>query len=143
MSLKSLSKWKYVPVIPGKTTIDSSSAAALAALNGLFVDPESYYVNLHTTVNPAGVIRAQLATETSHFRPAMGPAAPSTACLSWRHEEYRDCNPEPGEWLQGRFAHVKERRWLDSSWWRGIHTFDAGKARGSVRHGPAAVARTG
>ena len=53
-------------------------------MNGLFVDPESYYVNLHTTVNPAGVIRAQLATETSHFRPAMGPAAPSTASgVAW------------------------------------------------------------
>lgn len=33
----------------------------LAALNGLLANPRGYYINLHTTVNPGGAVRAQLA----------------------------------------------------------------------------------
>src|SRR5262249_7821442 len=40
--------------------INSSNTAQIAALNGLFADPTQFYVNLHTTDNPAGVIRGQL-----------------------------------------------------------------------------------
>ncbi len=34
---------------------------ALASLNALLRNPENHYLNLHTTVNPGGVVRAQLA----------------------------------------------------------------------------------
>jgi hypothetical protein len=40
--------------------INSSNTTGIAALNGLFTDPSQYYVNMHTTVNPGGVIRGQL-----------------------------------------------------------------------------------
>jgi len=38
-----------------------ADAAGLDTLNSLVANPEKHYVNLHTTVNPAGVIRSQLA----------------------------------------------------------------------------------
>ncbi len=38
----------------------STNAAGLAALRGVLANPAAYYVNLHTTVNPAGAIRGQM-----------------------------------------------------------------------------------
>jgi hypothetical protein len=52
-------------------TVDSGNSVGLATLNGLFTDPREYYVNLHTTVDPGGEIRAQLERETYHFDPVM------------------------------------------------------------------------
>lgn len=40
---------------------NASTEAALAAVNGLLASPEGFYLNLHTTVNPGGVVRSQLA----------------------------------------------------------------------------------
>lgn len=40
--------------------VDGTNAAALAALRGLFTDPTQYYVNIHTTDFPGGIIRGQL-----------------------------------------------------------------------------------
>ncbi|MEO8368274.1 MAG: CHRD domain-containing protein [Candidatus Solibacter sp.] len=37
-----------------------TNAAALAALKGLFTNPQDYYVNIHTTDNPGGIMRGQL-----------------------------------------------------------------------------------
>lgn len=42
-----------------------SDAAGVAALNGLTANPEAFYVNLHTRVNPGGAVRAQLAPANS------------------------------------------------------------------------------
>src|SRR5215467_7253882 len=47
--------------------INSSNATGIAALNGLFTDPTQYYVNMHTTVNPGGVIRGQLSKNVYVF----------------------------------------------------------------------------
>jgi hypothetical protein len=47
--------------------INSSNTNAIAALNGLFTDPAQYYVNLHTTANPGGVIRGQLSKNVYAF----------------------------------------------------------------------------
>jgi uncharacterized protein (TIGR03437 family) len=40
---------------------NASTEAALTAVNGLLNHPEGYYLNLHSTVNPGGVVRSQLA----------------------------------------------------------------------------------
>ena len=40
---------------------NASNDAALAAINGLLSNPDGFYLNLHTTVNPGGVVRSQLA----------------------------------------------------------------------------------
>lgn len=44
-------------------TVDVSSlgAAALTAMQGLLADPSGFYINLHTTTNPGGAVRGQLA----------------------------------------------------------------------------------
>jgi CHRD domain-containing protein len=54
--------------------IDSSNQLALDSLRGLIQNPELYYVNIHTTVFSGGVIRAQLAQETYHFKANMSTA---------------------------------------------------------------------
>jgi uncharacterized protein (TIGR03437 family) len=40
--------------------VNVSSAAAIASLNRFMQNPNGFYVNLHTTVNPGGAIREQL-----------------------------------------------------------------------------------
>jgi len=57
-----------------EATITSENSVGIAALNGLFVAPREYYVNIHTTVDPGGEIRAQMEPETYHFRPLMDSA---------------------------------------------------------------------
>jgi hypothetical protein len=47
-----------------------SSGAALDGLRGLLVNPAGFYWNIHTTVNPGGVMRAQLGA-ASTARPAI------------------------------------------------------------------------
>ncbi|PYS51407.1 MAG: hypothetical protein DMG13_18685 [Acidobacteria bacterium] len=54
--------------------IDSSNPSALESLRGLIENPENYYVNIHTTQFPGGIIRSQLAKETYHFKTAMTTA---------------------------------------------------------------------
>jgi len=41
-------------------TIPQTGLAMLASLNSIVTTPENHYVNLHTTVNPGGAVRAQL-----------------------------------------------------------------------------------
>jgi uncharacterized protein (TIGR03437 family) len=52
-----------------------TSSAGIATLNSLLSNPENHYVNLHSTVNPGGVIRAQL-------RPASTGVPTLTAAIS-------------------------------------------------------------
>jgi hypothetical protein len=47
--------------------INSSNTNGIAALNGLFADPTQFYVNMHTTANPGGAIRGQLASNLYAF----------------------------------------------------------------------------
>ena len=47
--------------------IPSSNTTGIAALNGLFADPTQFYVNMHTTANPGGVIRGQLSKNVFVF----------------------------------------------------------------------------
>jgi hypothetical protein len=51
-----------------------STDSAFDFLRGLVENPELYYINIHTTQFPGGVIRSQLARETYHFKTNMSPA---------------------------------------------------------------------
>jgi len=47
-------------VVRRPAQVDGTNAAALAALKGLFTNPQDYYVNIHTSAYPGGAIRGQL-----------------------------------------------------------------------------------
>lgn len=40
--------------------VDADSPAALAAVNDIVANPQNYYMNVHTSVNPGGAIRGQM-----------------------------------------------------------------------------------
>jgi uncharacterized protein (TIGR03437 family) len=42
-----------------------ATTAGIAAFNGVTTAPENYYLNLHTTANPAGAVREQIASPNS------------------------------------------------------------------------------
>lgn len=56
------------------TTPSLSTAGQLTALNGLVATPHLYYMNLHTTVFPGGVIRGQCTSETYFYKANLSPA---------------------------------------------------------------------
>ncbi len=61
----------------------ATSAAAIATLNGMLIDPSGYYVNMHTTAHAGGVVRAQLSrAETRVFRVTLDPANEVPAVVS-------------------------------------------------------------
>ena len=47
-------------IIERQAQVLPTDAAGVAALNGLFTNPNGYYANLHTTVYAGGIIRGQL-----------------------------------------------------------------------------------
>ncbi len=65
-----------------EVTIDASGATALNAVKGLLANPEAYYVNIHSTTFPGGIVRSQLARETYRFKAAMSPANEIPAVVS-------------------------------------------------------------
>lgn len=56
-----------------RVVVDGTNATQLAFLQGLVAQPQRYYANLHTTVNPGGAIRGQLGAATLVFRTLMSP----------------------------------------------------------------------
>ena len=52
----------------------SSTDSGFDSLRGLVENPENYYINIHTTTFGGGIIRAQLAKETYHFKTNMSTA---------------------------------------------------------------------
>ena len=64
-----------------RVEVDMNNAAARSTLDGLFSHPESYYINLHSSTLPAGVIRAQLRhTDAATFNLSLsGPGTSATA----------------------------------------------------------------
>jgi hypothetical protein len=55
------------------TTPTLNTPEQLTALNGLVNTPQLFYINLHTTDNPAGVIRGQVTTETLFYKASLLP----------------------------------------------------------------------
>lgn len=54
--------------------VDVTSGAALTALQGIWANPANYYLNIHTTANPGGVMRGQLeATARNTYQILMDP----------------------------------------------------------------------
>ncbi len=51
----------------------ASTDAGLTYVTGLMSQPEKYYVNIHTTVNPGGMMRGQLQANRMILRPIMSP----------------------------------------------------------------------
>lgn len=61
----------------------ATSAAAIATLNSMLIDPSKHYVNLHTTSHTGGVVRAQLSrAEMRISRVTMDPAKEVPAVTS-------------------------------------------------------------
>jgi len=54
--------------------IPSTDTAGIAALTGLMADPTQFYINLHTSVNPGGVMRGQLSKNLYVFFNTMNGA---------------------------------------------------------------------
>ena len=46
-------------------TLNVSSGQPLASLNDVVINPENHYVNMHTVVNPGGVLRSALAADNA------------------------------------------------------------------------------
>ena len=60
-----------VPISPS----DASFAAEADTINGLFTNPNGFYINTHTTVNPGGEIRSQLhTTDLAALQVTLSPA---------------------------------------------------------------------
>lgn len=54
---------------------DASFAAEADTINGLFDNPNGFYINTHTSVNPGGEVRSQLhATDKATLQVALSPA---------------------------------------------------------------------
>jgi uncharacterized protein (TIGR03437 family) len=58
-----------------RVEVAMTNAAAVSTLEGLFSNPQGYYINLHTADNPGGAIRSQLrTTELTTFQSSLSPA---------------------------------------------------------------------
>jgi len=60
--------------------VNVSTPTGVAALNRLVQNPNNFYVNLHTTVNPGGAIRSQLAPALG--KPAVGGVAANASTIT-------------------------------------------------------------
>jgi uncharacterized protein (TIGR03437 family) len=64
------------------STVTVSSAAGVEALNGLVQIPANYYVNIHTTVNPGGAARSQVAAANTNMPAVASVVSNGAAALT-------------------------------------------------------------
>lgn len=85
--------------------VNVTTANGLATLNSLVASPEKHYVNLHTSVNAGGAVRAQVRAQFSE-----APAISSVLSAA----DVSISTVAPGEWVSiygVRFAHASTDYW--------------------------------
>ena len=108
-----------------------TNAATVDALEGIVRNPAGYYMNLHTTVNTGGVIRAQVRkTDKMQFSKNMTPAeevppiAGLDASAAALFTAYTIRNDE-GRVAAGHIVFDVNHRFVDATEFTGLHIHDA------------------
>lgn len=120
--------------------VNLTRQAEVDALNALLVNPAAFYINLHTTANPGGVIRSQMMpTDTMRFRVEMLPSneVPPVAGLDASapaEVTVRTVRAEDGSVIAGVVDFDINHRFPGATEFTGLHIHDgAAGANGSVR----------
>ncbi len=111
--------------------VNTAVATQVSTLEGLFDSPGDYYVNLHTSVNPGGLIRSQLFdTEPISFRTMMSPAneVPPIAGLNasaMGNALIYALRDRTGNVTAARFIFDVNHRFPEATTFTGLHIHDA------------------
>src|SRR5262249_42756312 len=124
--------------------VDGTNAAALTALNGVLQDPSQYYVNIHTTEFPGGVMRGQLVRavgtvlmgqmSSDNEVPATGAFAVGMALAVAVGTKDANVN-----WLTGETYQMAQYATEDRGTFTGFHTHSPGAAG---TNGPVPIGAT-
>ncbi len=116
-------------VIP--VEVNTGVAAQVSTLEGLFDAPGDYYINLHTSVNPGGLIRSQMFdTEAITFRTMMSPAneVPPVTGLqasAMGNAHINALRDRSGNVTAARFVFDVNYRFPGETTFTGLHVHDA------------------
>lgn len=111
--------------------VNTAVATQVSTLEGLFDSPGDYYINLHTSVNPGGLIRSQLFdTEAISFRTMMSPAneVPAIAGLeaaAMGNALIHALRDRTGNVTAARFIFDVNHRFPGATTFTGLHIHDA------------------
>ncbi len=111
--------------------VNTAVVTQVSTLEGLFDSPGDYYVNLHTSVNPGGLIRSQLFdTEAISFRTMMSPAneVPPIAGLeasAMGNVLINALRDRTGNITAARFVFDVNHRFPGETTFTGLHIHDA------------------
>jgi uncharacterized protein (TIGR03437 family) len=116
-------------VIP--VEVNTAAPTQVSTLEGLFDSPGDYYINLHTSANPGGIIRSQLFdTEAISFRTMMSPAneVPPVAGLeasAMGNALIYALRDRTGNVTAARFIFDVNHRFPGATTFTGLHVHDA------------------
>lgn len=120
--------------------LSMTNKAQVDAMNGLFQDPSNYYVNIHTTRFPGGLIRSQLRrTDENVFTMNLSPAnevppvdIQASAPASFKVNTIRD---ESGAVIAGRAVFDVNYRFPGAATFTGLHIHD----QAAGQNGPVTI----